>query len=341
MPLEHEFDLEARSALEYFRFTTDSTDRQVFDHGGMGRGRPGQTASNQSFAVQSPLPMDKARQGHGLQDLSPVRYLSCGMGMAPLPEEHLSGQQNTWFETGSKKRKLMELSAAALKSMLASMSPQAFDQYTRKLTTDFKSSLFGLGLTDGLRESFAPTTFLDNTSQVLPEADYFATGGVTLLVLVGILYGGVHLAAWNFQFPTQLESILWKVACFVAILTPASVEIALQITGILTATKCRLPWLAFGPIVLIFLSSRMFLVVESFISLRHVPIGVYAEVPWVQSIPHVWVWDQDCPKEGLPGVIIEHCPFLISRELLRGLAWHVYSNKQRNDAKIIKSDNLA
>ena len=33
--------------------------------------------------------------------------------------------------------------------------------------------------------------------------------------------------------------------------------------------------------------SRYYLVVEAFISLRHVPIGVYAAVPWVQAIPHV------------------------------------------------------
>ena len=289
MLLEHELNLDTRSALEYFRFTTDSTNLQISHPGGMEQDSTGRTTSDKSFAVQSRRSMDNARQGHEPQNLSLVRYLSCGMGMAPLPESHLSGQRNAWFETGSKKRKLMELSAAALTSMLVSMSPQAFDQYTRKLATDFKSSLIELGFTDGLRESFAPTTFLDNTSQVLPEAEYFAKGrgGVTLLIMVGIFYGGVHLWAWDFRFPTQLESILWKVACFVAILTPASVEISLKIIGILTGTKYRLPWMAYGPIVLVFLSSRMFLVVESFISLRHVPIGVYAAVPWVQNIPHV------------------------------------------------------
>ena len=289
MLLEHELTLEARSALEYFRFTTDPNDRQIFHHEGMERDRTGRPASNQSFAVQSRRSMDNARQGHELQNFSRVSYLSCGMGMTPLPERHLTGHQSAWFDTGSKKRKLMELSAAAIRSMLASMSPQASDQYARKLATDFKSSLIELGFTDGLKDSFAETTFLHNMSQVLPEAEYFAkgTGGVTSLIIVGILYGGVHLAAWNFNFPTQLESIFWKVACFVAILTPASVEIALQITGVMKGTEYRLPGLAYGPINLVFFSSRLFLIVESFISLRHVPIGVYATIPWVQNIPHV------------------------------------------------------
>jgi hypothetical protein len=33
--------------------------------------------------------------------------------------------------------------------------------------------------------------------------------------------------------------------------------------------------------------SRVYIVVEAFISLRHVLIGVYSAVPWTQSIPHI------------------------------------------------------
>ena len=33
--------------------------------------------------------------------------------------------------------------------------------------------------------------------------------------------------------------------------------------------------------------ARIFLVVESFVSLRHVPIGVYASVPWSDWLPHI------------------------------------------------------
>ena len=33
---------------------------------------------------------------------------------------------------------------------------------------------------------------------------------------------------------------------------------------------------------------RVYIVVESFISLRHVPIGVYAALLWALGIPHVW-----------------------------------------------------
>jgi hypothetical protein len=40
----------------------------------------------------------------------------------------------------------------------------------------------------------------------------------------------------------------------------------------------------FSPLLL---AARLFLVVESFISLRDVPSGVYATVPWAQYIPHI------------------------------------------------------
>ena len=38
---------------------------------------------------------------------------------------------------------------------------------------------------------------------------------------------------------------------------------------------------------LVFVFARIFLVVESFISLRHVPMGVYLNVGWVKYIPHL------------------------------------------------------
>lgn len=38
---------------------------------------------------------------------------------------------------------------------------------------------------------------------------------------------------------------------------------------------------------LLYTASRLYLVTESFLSLRHVPIGAYAAVPWVQTIPHI------------------------------------------------------
>jgi hypothetical protein len=40
---------------------------------------------------------------------------------------------------------------------------------------------------------------------------------VVLAVALPAVYGGVHLSAWNFDFPTPMEHLLWKSACLIII----------------------------------------------------------------------------------------------------------------------------
>lgn len=101
------------------------------------------------------------------------------------------------------------------------------------------------------------------------------------LVLLPAVYGGIHLTAWGFESPSRVESLLWKISC---LLVMSSVIILLlsvhrTATFVLNA-RALILWV-------LYTAPRIFLVVESFISLRHVPIGVYAAVPWVQNIPHI------------------------------------------------------
>jgi hypothetical protein len=39
-------------------------------------------------------------------------------------------------------------------------------------------------------------------------------------VFVGILFGAIHLAAWDFAFPTNIEKILWRIGGVVLITVP-------------------------------------------------------------------------------------------------------------------------
>ncbi|KAL8757551.1 MAG: hypothetical protein Q9184_004180 [Pyrenodesmia sp. 2 TL-2023] len=54
-------------------------------------------------------------------------------------------------------------------------------------------------------------------------------------------------------------------------------------------TTDPLEWaaLAFFLVAALYTSSHIFIIVESFLSLRHVPIGVYAGVGWSKHIPHL------------------------------------------------------
>jgi hypothetical protein len=113
--------------------------------------------------------------------------------------------------------------------------------------------------------------------------------------VVGLLYGGIHASSWNGHFPSLVEQTMWRVSvCIVGgggfiissgwILSKPSVEG--WSGGIATIFMYSyLIW--FGILVLGFFVSRIYLVVEAFISIRSLPLGVYSTVNWVVFSPHI------------------------------------------------------
>ena len=133
-----------------------------------------------------------------------------------------------------------------------------------------------------------------------------------LLILLPLTYGGIHLAAWNFEFASNTELLMWKIACLV-IMGDFIIALGIHLSALgskfiagriypgprfanLAIDDSYTSFVRFfdkGRIVfyiILFIPyalSRVYIVVEAFISLRHVPIGAYASVPWVQEIPHM------------------------------------------------------
>ena len=111
-----------------------------------------------------------------------------------------------------------------------------------------------------------------------------------LLFILPIIYGGIHLTARNFDFASKTELLLWKIACldimatFIFLYSPGW----LRAMGFLKSTVFKAAFYLIGwALGFVYALSRVYLVVESFISLRYVPIGVFAAIPWVQDIPHI------------------------------------------------------
>jgi hypothetical protein len=82
----------------------------------------------------------------------------------------------------------------------------------------------------------------DNFDVDLPLKQYqINTAGYSILIGTALIYGGIHLTAWNAHFPTFVEQILWRVsACIVmgdaiilAILTSFSGGRAHSRTGVI------------------------------------------------------------------------------------------------------------
>ncbi|KAA8895953.1 hypothetical protein FN846DRAFT_967233 [Sphaerosporella brunnea] len=145
---------------------------------------------------------------------------------------------------------------------------------------------------------------LGSFSEEADTSTMYLTLGI--LVVLCAAYGGVHLSTWNFNFPTPIEQKLWRISCILtvagSVCVPGFLVIAFEfgrfVEGTIFVILRRQAWgletmhyaimitiaLIFSPLLL---ASRFYLVLESFISIRDVPSGVYMTVPWAQYIPHI------------------------------------------------------
>ena len=110
---------------------------------------------------------------------------------------------------------------------------------------------------------------------------------ICTMPLVGAVFGGIHCVGWFFNFPSSAEAMLWRVSSAVltgmAFLSPI-------IGGLLALLSDREGYFGIAVsaiIMLVYVVSRLFLIVEAFISLRHLTPGMLALVKWTSFIPHI------------------------------------------------------
>ena len=111
---------------------------------------------------------------------------------------------------------------------------------------------------------------------------------IFFISVVGVVFGGIHCAGWFFYFPSTDEAMLWRVSS--AILTGIAFLLPLFFYLIMETSSDGFRWLVFITGVLAFIAyvvSRLFLLVEAFISLRYLTPGMLALVKWTSFIPHI------------------------------------------------------
>ena len=129
------------------------------------------------------------------------------------------------------------------------------------------------------------------------ERDYPAFEGF-LLAIPPIVYGGIHMIAWRYEFATRLEMIMWKASCLDLVVSSFVFwlgSFCYYRAGPDYRRLCYAEWVVgswffFALLIVnipVYMAARIFLVTESFISLRYVPIEVYATVQWSNIIPHI------------------------------------------------------
>lgn len=130
----------------------------------------------------------------------------------------------------------------------------------------------------------------EGISGVVESLEYLAYNAINLkhfyfcVIVLSAAYAGIHMSAWNMTFPTSFELQAWRACCLFLAFGP----VAAYLLGLFfAATPATLNSYHILNVLMVFhFWAKVFIVVESFISLRLVPIGVYWTPMWLQMIPH-------------------------------------------------------
>lgn len=122
------------------------------------------------------------------------------------------------------------------------------------------------------------------------------------LWFVSIAYGGVHTAAWDGYFPSEVETWLWR-SSSLYIMASGLLWLCINFLGYVSEPIDRYwdrivarqaGWWSYtilGPLCIVcglaYGFARIFLVVEALISLRSLPPAAYETPNWPQLIPHL------------------------------------------------------
>jgi hypothetical protein len=112
--------------------------------------------------------------------------------------------------------------------------------------------------------------------------------------VIATMFGAIHCVAWSFQFPSHTEQLLWRIAslsitCLPMGLLFAGVGVLLLKRldeKLLTMLRWLLSVIVFGCSI-IYILSRVALLVIALTSLRSLPPKAYETVHWTIFIPHV------------------------------------------------------
>lgn len=106
-------------------------------------------------------------------------------------------------------------------------------------------------------------------------------------ILTTLLFGGIHLLAWDLDFPTQVEGLLWKIAALSATLAPTlggALGLGENLFQGTMGTKI-LPLFGMALLVPVFVIARLYLIVESVRSIMFLPPAAFVAT-WASNIPH-------------------------------------------------------
>ncbi|OQE26565.1 hypothetical protein PENSTE_c005G03676 [Penicillium steckii] len=118
-----------------------------------------------------------------------------------------------------------------------------------------------------------------------------------LHVLFNVIYGGFHLAGWNYEFPTVVEQWLWRISALCLVTSPLWGALwILWWMGVRSSRKCLFAFRDgdldivaapfFFMVIISYTMARTYFLVISLASLRLLPKDAYDTVNWTSVFPH-------------------------------------------------------
>jgi len=107
----------------------------------------------------------------------------------------------------------------------------------------------------------------------------------------GTIFSAIHIAAWNWEFPSPIVQLLWRIFGITATSTGPIAILYLAIimvigsSGSVTA-RDYIARILLGSLFLVYVSCRIGLIVLVFYCFSSMPAGVYQTVNWTQFLPH-------------------------------------------------------
>lgn len=112
-------------------------------------------------------------------------------------------------------------------------------------------------------------------------------------VVGALVFGGIHILAWNFTFPTPMERLLWRICSCITAGLPSVAFLILQPILYLEDMGESQRWFSVGMSLsvmalstIIYGLARLFIMVEAFRSLCFLPAQAFVST-WAADVPHI------------------------------------------------------
>jgi hypothetical protein len=109
--------------------------------------------------------------------------------------------------------------------------------------------------------------------------------------LVGTMFGAIHCAAWNAQFPTAVEMWMWRSCSSVIVAIPV---IIILVGGLIAFTDVNesqlgeaMTTIGLAVSISLYVIARLVLIILPLVALRSLPSGAFVDVNWSTYIPHL------------------------------------------------------